>query len=693
MERFSQRESILLGYTTLQRSSPKAPFRNSDVDFNDVFGGPPRRFSMQEVCYSFGDANESLDDSKGNDEPWSGSGEKPVFGDEGLNRRRYASSDFFDDIFGGDSSVTSTPKRHGREYPFPSSPGSRVLSPLPPKAEPFGGSSLLSQFSLPPKVSKGVDLPTFGPPARSPYRYEDGASNGISYSYSPGTSLTRFSSEAIQGNEGSRNDIRSSYRLSPLSQDFPQSSEVSSNLTESDRKDKGTNLKRDSGSSENSTNSGHFHFSIYKWASKGVPLDIPLRGRSSPRSKDTAKSDEPLSGTGECISQSSKTPLPDSSSNGHTVLNAQPTKSENNKQENELTLDEITPDKVTPSKIAEELISPSPQTEKLRSFQIVDVPEKRDSASKEEAHKPETKPVRSLLFDNDLKGDAASVEIAKMGVQKKSKAKSNKASSPVVGNSKTVKKQERKNTALTSSEVDKGSYQGSPRNSRECNGRNRVKGRVKEFVKMFNQDTQSKPKDGLSFRSRSCKWNEKYSFEDETRISTARTDEKLQVHEVNDNLKQSTKVNASGGEGKPVPRTDFSKAAVEETDGSFHERFQIRELPQDESENLDAAIYNQEIQDIDAKIRQWTKGKEGNIRSLLSTLQYVLWPESGWKPVPLVDIIEGNAVKRSYQRALLCLHPDKLQQKGAASHQKYIAEKVFDILQGAWNYFNSLGSV
>lgn len=49
--------------------------------------------------------------------------------------------------------------------------------------------------------------------------------------------------------------------------------------------------------------------------------------------------------------------------------------------------------------------------------------------------------------------------------------------------------------------------------------------------------------------------------------------------------------------------------------------------------------------------------------------------------MPLVDIIEGNAVKRSYQRALLSLHPDKLQQKGATSDQKYIAEKVFDILQ------------
>ncbi|KDO84465.1 hypothetical protein CISIN_1g0045952mg, partial [Citrus sinensis] len=84
----------------------------------------------------------------------------------------------------------------------------------------------------------------------------------------------------------------------------------------------------------------------------------------------------------------------------------------------------------------------------------------------------------------------------------------------------------------------------------------------------------------------------------------------------------------------------------------------------------------QEFQAIDVQIRKWSNGKEGNIRSLLSTLQYILWPASGWKPVPLVDIIEGNAVKRSYQKALLCLHPDKLQQKGATCQQTYIAEKV-----------------
>ena len=147
MERFSQRESVLLGYN-LQRplmmmnssSSTSKPFRNSDVDFHDVFGGPPRRFSMQEVRR----AGFAGDD----DGPWSGREEKPVFGDDALSsRRRYPSADFFDDIFGGDASVNSTPTRTGRDHPLLSSPGSRVLlSPLPPKAEPLGGSSLLAKF-------------------------------------------------------------------------------------------------------------------------------------------------------------------------------------------------------------------------------------------------------------------------------------------------------------------------------------------------------------------------------------------------------------------------------------------------------------------------------------------------------------------------------------------------------------------
>jgi hypothetical protein len=59
----------------------------------------------------------------------------------------------------------------------------------------------------------------------------------------------------------------------------------------------------------------------------------------------------------------------------------------------------------------------------------------------------------------------------------------------------------------------------------------------------------------------------------------------------------------------------------------------------------------------------------------------VLWPECGWQPVSLTDLITAAAVKKVYRKATLCVHPDKVQQKGATIQQKYIAEKVFDLLK------------
>ncbi|KAL8523643.1 hypothetical protein ACS0TY_013567 [Phlomoides rotata] len=136
-----------------------------------------------------------------------------------------------------------------------------------------------------------------------------------------------------------------------------------------------------------------------------------------------------------------------------------------------------------------------------------------------------------------------------------------------------------------------------------------------------------------------------------------------------------------------------SKMSVENADDPLDDNFMVEEIF-DAQENVGENESScDDTNAIDAKIRQWSVGKKGNIRSLLSTLQYVLWAESGWKAVPLVDLIEANSVKRAYQKALLRLHPDKLQQKGAPFHHKYTAEKVFDILQEAWDHFNTCSSI
>ncbi|PSS19899.1 Auxilin-related protein [Actinidia chinensis var. chinensis] len=92
---------------------------------------------------------------------------------------------------------------------------------------------------------------------------------------------------------------------------------------------------------------------------------------------------------------------------------------------------------------------------------------------------------------------------------------------------------------------------------------------------------------------------------------------------------------------------------------------------------------------LDNNIKRWAAGKEGNLRALLSSLQSVLWPECGWHPVSLTDLITSISVKKVYHKATLCVHPDKVQQKGANIEQKYIAEKVFDLLKEAWNKFNA----
>ncbi|KAJ8764342.1 hypothetical protein K2173_006082 [Erythroxylum novogranatense] len=84
---------------------------------------------------------------------------------------------------------------------------------------------------------------------------------------------------------------------------------------------------------------------------------------------------------------------------------------------------------------------------------------------------------------------------------------------------------------------------------------------------------------------------------------------------------------------------------------------------------------------LDADVKRWSTGKEGNLRALLSTLQYILGPDCGWQPIPLTEVITSAAVKKAYRKATLCVHPDKLQQRGASIQQKYICEKVFDLLK------------
>ncbi|ONI11070.1 hypothetical protein PRUPE_4G085400 [Prunus persica] len=109
-------------------------------------------------------------------------------------------------------------------------------------------------------------------------------------------------------------------------------------------------------------------------------------------------------------------------------------------------------------------------------------------------------------------------------------------------------------------------------------------------------------------------------------------------------------------------------------------------VAEDENQHSEKEI---QMELLDEDIRLWSAGRESNIRLLLSTLHHILWADSGWYAIPLTSLIESSQVKKAYQKARLCLHPDKLQQRGATLSQKHLAEKAFSILQDAWALFIS----
>ncbi|KAL3840296.1 hypothetical protein ACJIZ3_024887 [Penstemon smallii] len=181
--------------------------------------------------------------------------------------------------------------------------------------------------------------------------------------------------------------------------------------------------------------------------------------------------------------------------------------------------------------------------------------------------------------------------------------------------------------------------------------------------------------------------------------------EKAMSHKTSNEVKTQT---ASSSRNNGLKHS-FSSSDIEKIDGTNtesaqrqkarlerHQRIMERAAKALAEKNMRDLIVQKEqaernrlSESLDADIKRWASGKEGNLRALLSTLQYILGSESGWKPISLTEILTTAAVKKAYRKATLYVHPDKLQQRGASIQQKYICEKVFDLLKAAWNRFNS----
>lgn len=86
-------------------------------------------------------------------------------------------------------------------------------------------------------------------------------------------------------------------------------------------------------------------------------------------------------------------------------------------------------------------------------------------------------------------------------------------------------------------------------------------------------------------------------------------------------------------------------------------------------------------------LKAWSARHKGNIRGLLGSLNDVLWPDSGWNPVQVTDLIDPSRVKVIFRKAMLKVHPDKVKMRGGTVEQCYIADQVFDTLNQAYTKF------
>ena len=63
---------------------------------------------------------------------------------------------------------------------------------------------------------------------------------------------------------------------------------------------------------------------------------------------------------------------------------------------------------------------------------------------------------------------------------------------------------------------------------------------------------------------------------------------------------------------------------------------------------------------VDSRLAAWKGSKSDNLRALLGSLNKVLWPEAGWVPVGMSDLVMANKVKIVYMKAIAKVHPDKV---------------------------------
>ncbi|KAI9266564.1 hypothetical protein BDA99DRAFT_506055 [Phascolomyces articulosus] len=130
------------------------------------------------------------------------------------------------------------------------------------------------------------------------------------------------------------------------------------------------------------------------------------------------------------------------------------------------------------------------------------------------------------------------------------------------------------------------------------------------------------------------------------------------------------------------PRPSSKPTNVEKSKAVANMRAQAAQQEAEDAERL------ARTDDVNARIQNWKKGKEQNLRALLATLDTLLWPGAQWRGAQMSELIDPKRCKITYLKAISKVHPDKLP-SSVTVEQRMLASAIFSTLNEAWDSFKS----
>ncbi|KAI8139002.1 hypothetical protein BJV82DRAFT_277878 [Fennellomyces sp. T-0311] len=132
----------------------------------------------------------------------------------------------------------------------------------------------------------------------------------------------------------------------------------------------------------------------------------------------------------------------------------------------------------------------------------------------------------------------------------------------------------------------------------------------------------------------------------------------------------------------PSPAVKSKPASVESSKAVAAMRAQAAQQEAEDAERL------ARTDDVNARIQNWKKGKEQNLRALLATLDTLLWPGAQWRGAQMSELIDPKRCKITYLKAIAKVHPDKLP-SSVTVEQRMLASAIFTTLNEAWDSFKT----